>query len=161
MKKIIVVALILTINIVNAQAFKGKGDTKLNIGMTIQNGGTGVLAAADFGLGENFSIGILGAYLLSGSNIQDVTSDYRFDVKARFNANLASVLNISPKFDVYPGLNLGLKNFGGHLGARYFFSKGLGVFSEVSTPFAKYNKDAASKYNNGTSFNIGVSFNLE
>lgn len=161
MKNIFTIVLLSAFCIANAQAFKGKGDTKINIGMTIQNGGNGVVASADFGLGENFSIGFLGSYLLGGSNIQDVSSDYRFDVKARFNANLGSVLNISPKFDVYPGLNLGLKNFGGHLGARYFFTKGFGVYSEVSAPFAKYNKDAASKYNNGTSFNIGVSFNLE
>jgi outer membrane protein G len=160
MKKIFTIVLLGAFCIINAQAFKGNGDTKLNIGMTIQNGGTGVLASADFGLGENFSIGILGSYLLGGSNIQDVSSDYRFDAKARFNANLGSVLNISPKFDVYPGLNLGLKNFGGHLGARYFFTEGFGVFSEISAPFAKYDNDAASKYNNGTSFNLGVSFNL-
>jgi hypothetical protein len=87
--------------------------------------------------------------------------DYRFDVKARFNANLGSVLNVSPKFDMYPGLNLGLKNFGGHLGARYFFSDGFGVFTEFSVPFAKYDSEATSKYNNGSTFNIGASFNLD
>jgi hypothetical protein len=160
MKKIFTIVLLGTFCMVNAQAFKGKGDTKLNVGMTIQNGGTGVLASADFGLGENFSIGILGSYLLGGNNIQEVNSDYRFDAKARFNANLGSVLNISPKFDLYPGLNLGIKNFGGHVGARYFFTEGFGVFSEVSAPFAKYDKEASSRYNNGTSFNLGVSFNL-
>ena len=161
MKKIITIVLLGAFCTVNAQAFKGKGDTKLNIGMTVQNGGTGVLAAADFGLGENFSIGILGSYLLGGNQIDQVSSDYRFDAKARFNANLGSVLNISPKFDLYPGLNIGLKNFGGHVGARYFFTEGFGVFSEISAPFAKYDKDAVSKYNNGTSFSVGVSFNLD
>lgn len=145
----------------NAQAFKGKGDTKLNIGMTLQNGGSGILASTDFGLGENISVGVLASYLLGGSQIDDVNAEYRFDVKARFNANLGSVLNISPKFDVYPGLNLGLKNFGGHIGARYFFTDGFGVFTEFSAPFAKYDTDAASKYNNGSSFNIGASFNLD
>lgn len=161
MKKIFTIALLGALCIVNAQAFKGKGDTKLNIGMTVQNGGTGVLAAADFGLGENFSVGILSSYLLGGSNINDVDFEYRFDAKARFNANLGNVLNVSPKFDVYPGLNLGIKNFGGHIGARYFFSDGFGIFTEVSAPFAKYDKDASSKYNNGTSFNIGASFSLD
>jgi hypothetical protein len=88
MKKIFAIVLLGAFCMANAQAFKGKDDTKLNIGMTIQNGGTGILAAADFGLGENFSIGILGSYLLGGSHIEDVNSDYRFDAKARFNANL-------------------------------------------------------------------------
>lgn len=161
MKKIITLLLLVSVSFANAQAFSGKGDTKLNIGMNVQNGGTGVLAAADFGLGQNFSIGILSSYLLGGSNINDVNFEYRFDAKARFNANLGNVLDISPKFDLYPGLNLGLKNFGGHIGARYFFSDGFGVFTEFSAPFAKYDKDASSKYNNGTSFNIGASFNLD
>ncbi|HAH54921.1 MAG TPA: hypothetical protein DCM02_06465 [Flavobacterium sp.] len=160
MKKILTIVVLGAVCMANAQAFKGKGDTKLNIGMTVQNGGTGIMASSDFGLGENISIGVLASYLLSGSQIQDVSSDYRFDVKARFNANLGNVIDVSPKFDVYPGLNLGLKNFGGHLGARYFFSEGFGVFTEFSVPFAKYDSEAASKYNNGSSFNIGASFNL-
>lgn len=160
MKKIFTILFLGAFCIINAQAFKGKGDTKLNIGMTFQNGGSGILASTDFGLGENFSIGVLASYLLGGSQINDVDVEYRFDAKARFNANLGSVLNVSPKFDVYPGLNLGLKNFGGHLGARYFFSDGFGIFSEFSVPFAKYDANAASKYNNGGTFNIGATFNL-
>lgn len=160
MKKIITVALLLSFGLINAQAFKGKGDTKFNVGATLQNGGTGIEASTDWGLGENISVGVLASYLLGGNNIEQVSSDYRFDAKLRFNANLGNVLNVSPKFDVYPGLNLGLKNFGGHLGARYFFTDGFGVFSEVAVPFAKYDTDASSRYNNGTSFNIGASFNL-
>ncbi|WP_310559417.1 DUF6646 family protein [Flavobacterium sp.] len=161
MKKIFTIVLLGALFMVNAQAFKGKGDAKLGIGATVQNGGTGIMASTDFGLGENISIGVLASYLLGGSQIQDVSSDYRFDVKARINANLGSVLNVSPKFDLYPGLNLGLKNFGGHLGARYFFTTGFGVFTEFSVPFAKYDSEAISKYNNGSSFNIGASFNLD
>ncbi len=161
MKKIFTIVLLGAFCMVNAQAFKGKGDKKINIGMTFQNGGSGILGSADFGLGENFSIGLQSSYLLGGSQIDKVSSDYRFDAKARFNANLGNVLNVSPKLDVYPGLNLGLKNFGGHLGARYFFSSGFGVFTEFSVPFAKYNSEASSKYNNGSSFSIGASFNLD
>lgn len=161
MKKIFTIVLLGAFCMVNAQAFKGKGDTKLNIGMTFQDGGTGILASTDYGLGENFSIGVLASYLLSGSQIQEVSSDYRFDAKLRFNANLGNVFKLDPKFDVYPGLNLGLKTFGGHLGARYFFTDGFGVFTEFSVPFAQYDADAISKYNNGPSFNIGASFNLD
>ena len=65
----------------------------------------------------------------------------RFDLKARFNANLGNVLNVDENFDVYPGLSLSLKNFGGHLGARYFFSNGFGVFTEATFPLAKYSND--------------------
>ena len=161
MKRIFTIVLLGAFCMVNAQAFKGKGDTKFDLGMTFQNGGSGIVASADFGLGQNISVGILSSYLLGGSNIDRVPFEYRFDAKARFNANLGNVLNISPKFDLYPGLNLGLKNFGGHIGARYFFSEGFGVFTEFSAPFAKYDNEAISKYNNGTSFNIGASFNID
>ena len=85
---------------------------------------------------------------------EHVTKAYGDKVILRLTAEL------DPKFDVYPGLNLGLKNFGGHIGARYFFSEGFGIFTEFSVPFAKYDSEAISKYNNGNSFNIGVSFNL-
>ena len=86
----------------------------------------------------------------------------RFDLKARFNANIGNVLNIDDNLDLYPGLNLGLKKFGGHLGARYFFTDSFGVFSEASFPIAKYeNQITGYDYlNNQFTFNIGASFNL-
>jgi hypothetical protein len=160
MKKIFTVVLLGAFCMINAQAFKGKGDKKLNIGMNIQDGGTGIQAATDFGLGENISIGVLASYLLGGSHINDVDFSDRFDAKLRFNANLGNVIKIDPKLDVYPGLNLGLKNFGGHLGARYFFTDGFGVYSELSFPIAKYDTNSTLYYNNQSTFNIGASFNL-
>jgi outer membrane protein G len=160
MKKIITILVLGAVSISNAQSFNGTGDAKLNIAFVVQNGGTGILASTDYGFGENISIGFLASYLLSGASIEDVKTDLRLDAKLRLNANLGSVLNISPKFDVYPGLNLGLKNFGGHLGARYFFTEGFGLFAEFSTPFSPYDLDAMSKYNNGSTFGIGTSFNF-
>ena len=65
MKKIFTIVLLGAFSMVNAQAFSGKGDAKLNIGLTAQNGGSGIQASTDFGLGENFSIGILGSYYLA------------------------------------------------------------------------------------------------
>ena len=158
MKKIITLVFVFSVYFGNAQAFKGKGDTKLNLGMTIKNGGTGILASTDFGVGQNISVGVLASYLLGGTDIKNVSAEDRIDAKVRFNANLGSIINIDPNFDLYPGLNLGLKNFGGHIGARYFFSDGFGVFSEISAPIAKYDPNAISKYNNGMSFNIGATF---
>jgi len=61
--------------------------------------------------------------------------------------------------DVYPGLDLGLKNFGAHLGFRYFFTQGFGVYTEAGLPIAKYDTNAID-YNNQFTFNIGASFNL-
>lgn len=159
MKKIFTVALLGAFCMVNAQVFKGSGDYKFNLGMNIQDGGTGIQASSDYGLGENISVGVLASYLLGGNNINNVTFSDRFDAKVRFNANIGNVIKVDPKLDVYPGLSLGLKNFGGHLGARYFFTDGFGVYSELSFPIAKYNTNNLG-YNNQTTFNIGASFNM-
>lgn len=160
MKKILTIVLLGAFCMINAQAFTGKGDTKFNLGMNMQDGGTGIVTSIDFGLGENISVGILGSYLLGGSQISDVPFESRFDAKARFNANLGNVINVDPNFDLYPGLDLGLKNFGGHLGARYMFSEGFGIFSELAVPIAKYDTEAMSRYNNGVTFNIGAAFSF-
>ena len=168
MKKILTIVLLGAFSMVNAQAFSGKGDAKLNIGLTAQNGGSGIQASTDFGLGENLSYGFVGAYVLGattldggGANSSPQFKD-RFEAKFRINANLSSVLKIDEKFDLYPGLSLGLKNFGGHVGARYFFTDGFGLFTEAGFPIAKYSESTRYFYplNNQFTFTIGASFNL-
>ena len=64
--------------------------------------------------------------------------------------------------DIYPGLDLGLRNFGAHVGFRYFFTDGFGVFSEAGIPIAKYDTSVSGfgYYNNQFVLNIGASFNL-
>ena len=164
MKKIIVLLFVFSATLINAQGYKGKGDAKMQIGANIQNGGTGIFVSTDFGIGENMSLGISGNYLLSTDNIvgENVKFLDRADLKARFNANLGNVFKLSPKMDIYPGLDLGLRNFGGHLGFRYFFTNGFGVFSEAGIPIAKYKSNLVGyeKLNNQFGFNIGMSFNL-
>ncbi|KIA97813.1 MULTISPECIES: DUF6646 family protein [unclassified Flavobacterium] len=174
MKKIITLAFLLAFGLTQAQqAFSGKGDTKVNIGANIQDGGSGIQASVDFGLGENFSIGFVSNYLLGVneySGFYGTTQYYgtkpdfqdRFDAKVRVNANLGSVINVDKKLDVYPGLSLGLRNFGGHVGGRYFFTDGFGVFTELGFPIAKYGNDDRVFYNlnNQFTFSLGASFNL-
>jgi hypothetical protein len=164
MKKIIVLAFIMSATLINAQAFKGKGDTKGQVGANFQDGANGIYVSADFGLGENMSFGFSSNYLLSSNKIAGLKPKFedRIDVKARFNANLGNVFKLNPKMDIYPGLDLGLRNFGGHLGFRYFFTNGFGVFSEAGIPIAKYKTDVSGfeYYNNQFVFNIGMSFNL-
>jgi hypothetical protein len=55
-----------------------------------------------------------------------------------------------------------MRNFGAHLGFRYFFTDGFGVFSEAGMPIASYNSNLVGyeKLNNQFVFNIGMSFNL-
>jgi hypothetical protein len=164
MKKISTIALLFSCFFINAQAYKGKGDAKFNIGANIQNGGSGIQVSTDFGLGENLSYGFVGSYLLGVDDFLGVKPEFkdRFDAKFRINANLGNVLKIDEKLDVYPGLSLGLKNFGGHLGIRYFFSEGFGVFTEAGFPIAKYDQNITGfdHLNNQFTFCIGASFNM-
>lgn len=161
----------------NAQAYKGKGDKKFQVGANIQSGATGIRASADFGLGENISYGFTATYLLAADNyyeadfnefgfpiVTEEEPDFtdKFDAKVRFNANLGNVIGLPATMDVYPGLHLGLRNFGTHLGFRYFFTDGFGVYSEAELPITKYGGKSygAEKYNNQFVFNIGASFNF-
>ena len=164
MKKIITLSLLLSFSLINAQAFKGKGDAKFNLGANIQDGGTGLQVSGDFGIGENLSYGFVGSYLLGVDEFLGEKPDFkdRFDAKFRINANLGNVLKLDPKIDVYPGLNVGLKNFGGHVGIRYFFTEGFGVYSEAGFPIAKYDNNSSvfNHLNNQFTFNIGASFNM-
>jgi hypothetical protein len=164
MKKIITLSLLLSFGCINAQAFKGKGDIKAQVGANIQDGGTGIQLSTDFGIGENMSYGFTASYLLSVEEILGVKPEFgdRIDVKARFNANLGNVIGLDKKMDVYPGLDLGLRNFGAHLGFRYFFSEGFGLYTEAGIPIAKYDTNITGfdNYNNQFTVNIGASFNL-
>ena len=176
MKKIFLAILTLaSVNLMQGQAFSGKGDQKVQVGAKFQNHATSIFASYDYGLGDNISIGLSSSYALGISSelkngvvvsgvtvVEDAKFTDRFDLKARFNANIGNVINIDDNFDLYPGLNLGLKNFGTLLGARYFFSEGFGVFTELNLPIAKYNSKLkpAEKINNQFSVNAGVVFNL-
>ncbi|PKA97981.1 hypothetical protein B0O79_1661 [Flavobacteriaceae bacterium MAR_2009_75] len=154
---------VLTINLVSAQAYTGRGDQKFQVGANLQENGSGIVASYDYGLGENISVGATSSYLLGiASGVDDDTRE-RFDAKVRFSAHLGSIIGASSKFDLYPGLDLGLKNFGFHTGARYFFSDGLGVYTELGFPIAKYQTEdltPSDKFHNQFTANIGVVFNF-
>lgn len=181
MKKSIFTLLMVFAGIVaNAQtAYSGKGDTKFQIGANFQSGGTGIITTFDYGIGENISIGLSANYTLGYTKFTSTSFDFtkfafvqneikpefidRADIRARFNANLGNVINVDEKFDVYPGLDFGLKNFGAHLGARYFFTEGFGVYTEAGFPIAKYDSSPKVYYdylNNQFNVSVGMSFNL-
>jgi len=163
MKNILVCIALFSMTFIQAQSYSGKGDKKAQVGANFQNNATGIFASFDYGLGDNISAGISSTYALGVNAVVDKAFVDRFDVRARFNANIGNIINIDDSFDLYPGLNIGLKNFGAHLGARYFFTDGLGVFSELNLPIAKYKTDGVSysyKIHNQFSVNLGVVFNL-
>jgi hypothetical protein len=168
MRKLVVVVFLGMGLLANAQAYKGKEEVKLQIGATIQNGGTGIVLTNDYGIGENMSFGFVASYMLDADNISIANVNYkpefadRADLKVRFNANLGSVIGLEDNMDIYPGLHIGTRNFGGHLGFRYFFTDGFGVYTEVNAPIAKYDSTPSvfGHYNNQFVFQVGASFNL-
>ena len=163
MKKLIFLVSLFCILSVNAQVFQGKNDNKFQVGVNFQDYATGINVSYDFGLGENMSIGISSSYAIGVDNTINASFGDRIDIKGRFNANLGNVVNIDDNFDIYPGLDISLKNFGGHLGARYFFTDGFGIYTELNVPIAKYNTDVltpAEKLHNQFTINVGTCFNL-
>ena len=136
----------------------------MQIGLNAQDGGTGMTATADFGLGANLSYGFSATYLLSADRILGKKANFgdRADVKARLNANLGNVFKLGEEMDIYPGLDLGLRNFGAHLGFRYFFTDGFGLYTEAGVPLARYDKNphGFDYYNNQFVYQIGASFNF-
>ena len=164
MRKILILAILFT-GIANGQVFTGKGDAKFQIGAHFQNKGNGIIATFDKGINQNMSFGVTSSYILGIEEVlgEKPNFDDRFDIRARFSANIADIFNIEDKFYIYPGLNVGIKNFGAHLGGRYYFTDAFGVYSEVQFPIAYYDNNPDNffeKYNNQFNFSIGASFNL-
>lgn len=130
---------------VSAQAYIGKGDQKVNLGLNAWGYGTGITATYDYGLNQLISIGAGGnAYF---DNYRDNDKDNRVFIFGRVNFHLREALELPEQLDIYPGVDLGVlgRDFGigAHIGARYFFTDKFGVFAEVG--------------NNGS---LGVSFNF-
>lgn len=163
MKTFLISTCLLFMTAVSAQNFEGKGDQKLQIGANFQDNVNGFVMSFDYGLGQNISVGLVGGYAIDINNGVDADFGDRINLRARFNANIGNVLNINDNFDLYPGISLSTKNFGGHLGFRYFFTDGFGVFTEFETPFAKYKSGTltpAEEIHNQFAVSIGAVFSL-
>ena len=146
MKKILVAATMLLFSqAAFAQAWQGKGDQKIQIGLNAWGNGTGITGTYDYGLGRIVSIGAGANIYFSG--YKDGDKNNNFFVFGRVNAHLKDVLDLGNNWDIYPGLDLGVFGntfgLGAHIGARYFFNDKIGAFVELG--------------NNGS---IGVSINL-
>ncbi|MDO5656165.1 MAG: hypothetical protein Q4G27_08510 [Flavobacteriaceae bacterium] len=129
----------------NAQAFEGAGDKKLQIGLSPYGHGTGINGTFDYGIARYFSVGVGGEFYFD--NDKDRKNDADFFIFGRLNAHLGSLLNMPSSMDLYPGIDVGLlgdkMGFDGHLGFRYFWSNNIGAYVEV-----------------GSRGSIGLSFNL-
>lgn len=137
--------LILTGTFANAQAWTGKGDQKINAGLSAWGYGTGITGTYDYGLNKLISVGAgLNIYFDNYKNNDDKNRAFVF---GRINFHLKDALQLPEKLDIYPGADVGVVGnsfgLGAHIGARYFFTERIGVFAEVG--------------NNGS---LGVSINL-
>jgi len=115
-----------------AQNFTGKGDQKLQAGFTFYGYGTGIKATYDYGLNENFSVGIGANFFNSG------TYSSGFFIFGRGDYHFQEIIAIPDELDAYIGAELGLignSNFGigGHIGARYEFANNFSAFLEVGS----------------------------
>lgn len=145
MKKLVFMLMVFAGVAVNAQAYTGKGDQKVNLGLNAWGYGTGITATYDYGLNQLISVGAGANAYFDG--YKDNNKDNRVFIFGRVNFHLNEALELPEKLDIYPGVDLGVlgRDFGigAHIGARYFFTEKVGVFAEVG--------------NNGS---LGVSFNF-
>ena len=142
MKKLLITLFILLGAVsMKAQSYDGKGDSKINVGYEAYGFGTGIRATYDYGLTDLFSIGA-GA----SAYFNDDENDYF--IFARTQVHLGIAFDMSSKFDMYPGIEIGYLSsekigVGGYIGFRYYITKKMGLFAELG--------------NNGS---VGITFNV-
>lgn len=146
MKKLVLVFAFLLIGKFSfAQAWEGKRDQKVQIGLNGWGNGTGLTATYDYGFSNMFSVGAGANLYFSG--YKDGNKNNNVYVFGRLNAHLQETFGLPSQWDVYPGLDLGIIGntfgLGAHLGVRYFFNDNIGAFLEAG--------------NNGS---LGVSFSF-
>lgn len=146
MKKLILgAAMMLFSQVAFGQAWNGKGDQKAQVGFNGWGYGTGITATYDYGITNLLSLG--GGANMYFDGYKDGNKDNNFFVFGRLNAHLQEPLGLPEKWDIYPGVDLGLlgRDFGigAHVGVRYFFTDKVGIYGEFG--------------NNGS---LGVSFNF-
>lgn len=113
-----------------AQAWQGNGDQKIQVGLNGWTHGRGLTATYDYGVANIVSVG-------AGVNLyfNGYKEDHQTILFGRLNAHLQDVFNMDKKWDVYPGLDIGILGntlaLGAHLGARYFFDDHIGAFIEA------------------------------
>ena len=128
-----------------AQAWNGSGDQKVQVGFNGWGNGSGITATYDYGISKLISVGAGANFYFSG--YKDDNKDNNFFAFGRLNFHLQDALGMPSKWDLYPGLDVGVIGntfgLGAHLGVRYFFNNNVGAFIEAG--------------NNGS---LGVSFNF-
>lgn len=129
---LIFIIVLASFNSLQAQNFTGKGDQKIQAGFNFYGYGTGIKASYDYGLNESFSIGVGANFFNSGLYSSG------FFIFGRGAYHFQEIIDLPTELDVYIGAELGLIGnthfgIGGHIGARYEFTKNLSAFLEVGS----------------------------
>jgi hypothetical protein len=170
MKKFFAIVALFSMSLVATKSFAqmniDKGVKFVNLGIGL--GGAGYLgttalgfnAAADFGVARNITVGPSVGYRSYGSSFGYSLS--AFDIGARGSYHFNELLSTPENIDLYAGLGLTYFGYSGsgytgtsfiyvpiHLGGRYMFSEGTGVFAELGS--------AVSTLRAGITFKLGGS----
>ncbi len=120
------------------------GKAQLNFGVGFSNNGIPIYGGFDFGVAKNITLGGELSYRSYNENWNSNKYKHNvFGISANGNYHFNTLLNIQEKWDVYAGLNLGFYSWsspdgydgdntsglglGAQVGARYYFSKKVGV----------------------------------
>lgn len=152
MKKLLILVVLLSVFSIGLKAQNPirVGGRQINVGAGISDWGIPVYAGIDFGIHQDFSVGVHASFS-SFDETWDST-DYRRNV-AGFNAvgnyHFNRILKISNRWDLYAGMNVGYyawsqpadyygsnetgTGLGIQIGGRYYFNEKLGLNLEMAT----------------------------
>lgn len=169
MKKLLFSAIMLmAVFIANAQNFdsysvKGANYVNAGIGLASYQKGTPFGISYEHGFTDAISGGVFVNYATYNYTNLNFKANFLYG-GIRASYHFAKLLNISnDKFDPYAGVSLGYYHvsysdlpdvapyssevfFGAHIGARYMFSPGIGVYAEAGYGMAALNVGVAFKF---------------
>ncbi len=143
-RSVLTILLVLIISMLFAQTPLPNGKVQLNAGVGLYSGGIPVYVGFDVGVPKDFTVG---GELSFASYYDDWHSRHYHHtvtgISGNFNYHFNRLLNITPKWDVYAGLNLGFYiwnspndyegnhssglGLGLQVGGRYYFTDKFGI----------------------------------
>ncbi|HPE77906.1 MAG TPA: outer membrane beta-barrel protein [Draconibacterium sp.] len=143
-KQILTLILIMATSTIFAQGPISKGQSQINLGVGLSSWGVPVYFGFDYGVHKDVTLG--GELTYRGYDERWDKHDYHHSVtgiSGNANYHFNTVLNIPSPWDFYAGLNLGFYSWnsskeyygshtsglglGAQIGARYYFSKKVGI----------------------------------
>ncbi len=177
MKRILSVLVfsILLVNLqkVSAQAFDGKGDTKLFLGYANAKGYSAGQLKFEKGFSSLLSVGAAWTYFFIKEDSNTIGTDDpisgifdKSEIGIFMNFHLNKPLRLDDKSDLYIGPYTSLKSTGVQGGYKYNFSERFGVYAEVSQgffnvfDFSSETSSGSSSYKTRTLISAGLTINI-